>query len=371
MEVRLIAVGDILTHLEIVKASEEKGFDMLFENMMPYFANADILLGNQETTLTDRVKPSGFPVFATPTGVGIAEENAGFSLLTLATNHTLDLGRKGMEDAVTFWSSRAASSAIGIRKKSDGNEFSNDEPFRVIEKNGIRIAFLNYTDPTNLHHNPIFGNYSVPLLRPWRKSIIKNEIRVAKEQADFTVVCAHWGIEYLYEPVKSQKKWAAFFADAGADVIIGTHPHVVEPLETVINKDQKQIPVYYSLGNFISCQCFPGTMLGGLADIIFKKENGECSVSCSLEPLVAHAAPDLSVFSVYPLKEYDKASSNRIISNVEAEFDGSITEQSLMDLFTSIQNGTASQTARFKKPSDVRLYNAGRILKLLKKHAPH
>lgn len=373
MELRLMAVGDVLTHLEIVRAAEGRGYGMLFQNMAPVFREADILLGNQETGLSDRVKPGGFPVFSTPTGVGIAEEEAGFDLLTLATNHTLDRGKKGMADAVDFWSGRKTAAAIGIRCRENGAEacVPGGKPYTVIERNGIRVAFLNYTDPTNLHVNPLSGPYRVSRLKKSRRKAISAEIRAACAEADFTVVCAHWGIEYLYEPVKSQQKWAKLFADAGADLVIGTHPHVVEPLGKVTAADGKEVPVYWSLGNFISCQCFPGTLLGGLAGVTLRLGEGERAVSCELKPLIAHA--DENGFTVYPLESYteEQCARNRIAQSIAREFGKPVTAAATRELFEKIQNGTALREARFKKPSDVRRYNAGRILKLLKKHAPH
>lgn len=373
MELRLLAVGDVLTHLDIVRAAAGRGYAMLFQHMAPVFREADILLGNQETGLTDRVEPSGFPVFATPTAVGTAEEEAGFDLLTLATNHTLDRGKKGMADAVDFWSKRETALAIGIRRRSDGAEacVAGGKPYTVIERNGIRVAFLNYTDPTNLHMNPLSGDYRVSLLRKSRRKTIAEEIRAARAEADFAVVCAHWGIEYLYEPVKSQKKWADLFVDAGADLVIGTHPHVVEPLGKVTAADGREVPVFWSLGNFISCQCFPGTLLGGLAEVTFRLGEGERAVTCELKPLIAHADED--GFTVYPLAGYteEQCLSNRIAQNIAREFGEPVTAAGTRELFEKIQNGTALREARFKKPSDVRRYNAGRIVKLLKKHAPH
>ena len=358
MELRLMAVGDMLIHPEIFRAADGD-YSMLFRNMEETFRKADILVANQETVLTDSVPPSGFPIFATPTSLGEAEIGAGFSLVTCASNHTLDQGDRGMADEAAFWASHSVCRCIGIREK--GSVF---EP-AVLEKNGIRLAFLNYTVPTNLHMNlPFFSHYVERLTRR-RKTEIASQIAASKQAADAVVVFPHWGTEYLYAPTESQREWACFLADCGADLIIGTHPHVLQPLEILQAEDGRSVPVFWSLGNYISAQKRPGTMLGGLADCVWEKDEKGIRISeCSLIPLVASTNAEMSEFTVYTLDAYpdELSSDNALFRIIENEHGVRTDKEYLQDLFDGIFSGQAQRDNLFQTPGDVLRYNIGRIL---------
>lgn len=362
MGLRMMSVGDMLIHMEIVGAANGD-YSMLFQNMKSLFSQADIVTCNQETILTDRIAPSGFPVFATPTAVGLAELDAGISLVTCASNHTLDQWTAGMEDEVSFWKQYPQMAAVGIRERK--------KPFSpvVLERNGIKLAFLSYTEPLNCRFNLPFSQYFVETLRPNRKRIIAEQIAIAKGAADAVVVLPHWGTEYLYAPTKTQRKWAQFLADAGADLIIGTHPHVLQPVETVDAADGRSVPVFYSLGNYVSAQKRPGTMLGGLADCTWERtEKGVQVTRYELKPLVAATDENYSVFTVYPLSEYPDAwsSKNRLLRIIETEHGVKTDKAYLEKLFADILSGEAQRTNPFQTPTDVLLYNIHRIVSLIK-----
>ncbi len=363
MEVRMMSLGDMLIHMEIVHAAKGN-YSMLFENMKPLLSQADLITCNQETILTDRIPPSGFPVFATPTAVGDAEVAAGISLVTCASNHTLDQLVQGMADETAFWAQHPEIAAVGIRDRK--------KPFQpaVLERNGIRLAFLSYTAPLNFHFNLPFAQYAVETLRPGRKRAIAAQIAAAREAADAVVVMPHWGTEYLYAPTDKQRNWAKFLADAGADLIIGTHPHVLEPLETVISADGREVPVFYSLGNFVSAQKRPGTMLGGMADCLWEKDGSGVRLKrFELVPLVASTDADFSAFTVFPLSEYpdDRSKANRLFRIIEEEHGVKTDRAYLERLFSDVKTGEAQRQNPFQTPRDVRRYNARRVLTLLKK----
>ena len=359
---RMMSVGDVLIHMEIVKAARGD-FSMLFGNMQETFRQADLVTANQETVLTDRVPPRGFPVFATPTAVGKAEAGAGISLVSCASNHSLDRWDRGMADSLAFWKKHPETAAVGIREK--GKLFSP----AVIERNGIRLAFLAYTAPMNFHFNLPLSRYAVERLHPLRKRKIKEEIAVAKKSADAVVVMPHWGMEYLYAPTAAQRKWGQFIADAGADLIIGTHPHVLQPLETVTASDGRAVPVFWSLGNFISAQKRPGTMLGGLADCLWERTE-ECVrlIRAELKPLAAATDEKGSFFTTYPLEAYpDELSARNFLFRIIEEEHGVRTDKAYLEkLFAEILSGKAQRDNPFQTLGDVRRYNAGRILKLLR-----
>ena len=357
--VRIMSVGDMLMHMEIVGSGD---YSALFEHMKDTFAKADLLSLNQETILTDHKKPSGFPVFASPTQVGQAEIEAGFTLFTCASNHTLDQWDQGMEDTFRFFEEREGVFMTGIRKRS--------EPFPpvIIEKNGIRIAVLAYTAPMNFHLNLPFLRYHVETLKPYRKKAISKQMKEAKKKADILIVFPHWGCEYLYAPTEKQRKWAEFFAKEGADLIIGTHPHVLQPPEEIIGENGGKVPVFYSLGNYVSAQKRPGTMLGGLADVLIEKDS-RCTriASYELVPLVASTDEECSRFTVCPLDEYpdERSQRNKLFRIIEEDY-GVITDKAyLKELFEKILDGRAQKENPFQRPLDVSLYNAKRILKLI------
>lgn len=363
MELRMMSVGDMLIHMEIVGAAGGD-YTMLFENMQSVFSQADIVTCNQETILTDRVPPSGFPVFATPTAVGLAELDAGVSLVTCASNHTLDQWIRGMEDELAFWKEHPQMAAVGIRERK--------KPFvpTVLERNGIKLAFLSYTDPLNCRFNLPFSACYVETLRTNRKRIIAKQIAMSKQVADAVVVLPHWGTEYLYAPTKSQRKWAQFLADAGADLIIGTHPHVLQPVETIDTADGRTVPVFYSLGNYVSAQKRPGTMLGGLADCTWERtESGVVLQKFELIPLVAATDARYGTFTVFPLSEYpdEWSDGNKLFRIIEAEHGVKTDKAYLENLFAGILSGEAQRDNPFQTPTDVLLYNIQRILSLIKK----
>ena len=361
MQLRMMAVGDMLIHMEIVSAAGGD-YSMLFRNMKDTFSRADILIGNQETVLTDSVAPRGFPVFATPTAVGTAEAEAGFSLVTCASNHTLDNGDRGMVDETAFWEAQPECLAIGIRRRG--------EPFRptVLERNGIRLAFLNYTEPMNLHINLPFFSHYVERLRPGRKREIAAQISASKEAADAVVVLPHWGTEYLYAPTERQREWAEFFAECGADLIIGTHPHVLQPLEILSTGDGRSVPVFWSLGNYISAQKRPGTMLGGLADCLWVRDDSGVRIEeCSLAPLAASTDSECSDFTVYTLEDYpdELSASNRLFGIIEREYGIKTDKAYLEDLFDGVFSGEAQRNNPFQTPGDVLRYNINRVFRLI------
>ena len=363
MSLRMMSVGDMLIHMEIVGAANGE-YSMLFQNMKPLFSKADIVTCNQETILTDRIPASGFPVFSTPTAVGRAEMDAGISLVTCASNHTLDQWTRGMADEAAFWKQHSETAAIGIQDTA--------QPFvpTVLERNGIRLAFLTYTSPLNFHFNLPFSPYRVETLRWYRKGVIAKQIAQARTVADAVVVLPHWGTEYLYAPDTGQRHWAQFLADAGADLIIGTHPHVLQPVETITASDGRTVPVFYSLGNFVSAQKRPGTMLGGLADCTWERtDSGVRLQRCELIPLVAATDDKHSIFTVFPLSEYPDSwsSGNRLFRIVERDYGVKTDKAYLETLFEEIQSGEAQRKNPFQKPWDVYMYNVQRILALFKR----
>jgi hypothetical protein len=169
----------------------------------------------------------------------------------------------------------------------------------VIEKNSVRLALINYTYGTNGHPLPESG--AVSLLDD--EARVRRELRAARSEADAVVVFVHWGTEYAAKPDDEQRRWARLFADEGADVVIGTHPHVLQGCGRLVNNAGHETLVFWSLGNLVSNQESAETNLGALARVRFEKDISGCRVTdYALEGLVTHQEPGLT--TVYPLAAY-------------------------------------------------------------------
>ncbi len=283
--VTLMALGDNLIHNCVYWSAElpDGGYDFtpFYADIRPTVEDYDIACINQETIyVADPALYGNYPYFGSPTAVGDALSETGFDVVTEATNHCFDKGETGILDTIRFWRDEHPDmTVLGIHDSE-----ADAESVRVVEKNGIRIGMLNYT--YGLNYGTPAKSYLVDTLSSRDK--IADDIERARAESDFVIVFAHWGEEGIYTPTDSQKSWAQFFADHGVGLVIGAHPHVVQPLETVTGTDGSEMPVFYSLGNFLSHQVDPQNMLGGLASVTLEKSpEGTVRVAeCTLEPTI-------------------------------------------------------------------------------------
>ncbi len=299
--VNLIAVGDNLINSVVYKNGKQEdgsyNFDSFFKNIEDELNWADIKVINQETILVSNEKDySGYPTFGSPYAVGDAIVDAGFNVVLHATNHTYDKGLKGLDQTFSFWKKHKEITVLGIHKNKDDS--SN---IKVIEVNGIKIALLNYTYGLNGLVLPKGKGYLVDTLSN-KKKVIK-DIEKAEKLGDLTIVFPHWGDEYVYDETSYQKDYAKVMAEAGADLIIGAHPHVVEPLKYIKTKDKRNVPVYYSLGNFISNQDKDPRMLGAMAQVVITEKENKITLDCKILPLVTHQEYD-KPYTAYMLEDY-------------------------------------------------------------------
>ena len=205
------------------------------------------------------------------------------------------------------------------------NKEEQDNDIFTYEANGIKVAILNYTYGTNGIPLPSDMPYLVNMLD---ENKVRADIRKAEEIADFTIVCPHWGTEYKLEADNSQKKWANIFLEEGVDLVLGAHPHVIEPIEWLTHENGNKMLVYYSLGNFVNGTSSTGKgvsnrMVGGIADVTLQrnKDTGEVEiVKHSAIPIVCHIAYGTE-YTVYYLQDYteEMASKNLILSQ-DSEF---------------------------------------------------
>lgn len=281
-EVSFVALGDNLIHEPIYRYGlhNDENFDFLFENIRETIAGSDIAVINQETPLTDDPAMYGdYPRFGTPAQVGDAIAAAGFDVVTCATNHALDRGMAGIDFTKKFFENRDII-CLGIQSVEEKEYKAYD----TIVRNGIRFAMLNYTYGTNGIGIPEEPPDSVHLLA--EEDRVREDIGEAKAQSDVLIVFAHWGTEYEEEPDDFQKKWAEVFLESGVDVVIGTHPHALQPYEVLRDDRGHEMLVYYSIGNYISAQPEQSCVKGGMAEFtVSLTADGYAVTEYNLRPL--------------------------------------------------------------------------------------
>ena len=342
-EVTLLMVGDILLHTPVAKSGkmEEGGYDFtaVFANLREEIEGADLALVNQEVIIGgEELGISGYPRFNAPYELGDALSDAGFDVILHATNHTMDKGKPGLLNCMTFWEENYPEKVVlGIHDSAE-----DQQEIYVYEQEGIRIAILNYTYSTNGIPLPEDMPYGVDMLERER---VKADLQKADELADFVVVCPHWGTEYRLEESKSQREWAQLFADNGADLVLGTHPHVIEPVKWV-----DDTLVYYSLGNFVNWTASSGEgianrMVGGMAKVtVGLDESGKAViVDYGVEPLVCHLEAGFGGVTVYPLSEYSEELAGR---NEIRKQDGNFSLEYCRELAAEVFGETGSSVLR-------------------------
>lgn len=330
--IRLCAVGDALLHENILnsglKEDETYNYDRLFTHMKRTLNNFDVKIINQETIfIQDRSKYGGYPSFGSPVELGDAMRKAGFNVITCATNHAYDRGQAGIRDTVKYWKQFTDDVLMtGIYTSQD-----DYDRLSIREYNGIKIAFLNYTALVNSGSKR--EPYNIRYLN--EKQVIK-DIKTAGKKADFVIVLPHWGEEYEHQPTETNKKLAQKFADAGADLIIGCHPHVVQPMKIITAADGRRVPCFYSLGNFFSNMFWFKCQLEGMADVtITKSTSGTKITACRYVPLVNHMRTDDKAFTVYTLEDYTDSVAVKHYMNYRTWM-GIVTPSRLDSLFRSL-----------------------------------
>lgn len=245
----MVAVGDIMFHnVQVSYAQTADGYDFTgsFEMVRPMIENADIAVGNFETTSNPEYEYSGYPQFNTPAEAIDAIQGAGFDVLSTINNHTLDTYIEGVDSTIDAIRSRGLDN-FGTRKDAD-------EPILIKEVNGISIAFLGYTYAFNGLEYTVTDEEFFAKLSPLREEIIEREIKEARELADVIVVYPHWGVEYSRWPSEEQQYLAHKMVEWGAHLVLGSHPHVVQPQEWTTHPDGNEAYIIYSMGNFLSSQ---------------------------------------------------------------------------------------------------------------------
>ncbi len=331
--VQIVAVGDNLIHNSVLKSGKINdstyNFNRLFEVMKKDFQEADIAIINQETILGGKFRPyDGYPNFNSPFELGDAIVEAGFDIVLHASNHTLDVGVQGVHNCIEYWKKHKGIICLGINESEEERD-----KIEIIEKNGIKFALLNYTYGLNGRVLPKDKSYLVNLIDT---ALIINDLRRAEQIADFTIVFPHWGEEYVYKPNKHQRQLAQLMTENGADLIIGTHSHVLQSIEWIECDNGNKALCYYSLGNYTSGQLASPRVLGGMAKITISCENGSVNITnAGIVPTITHYEwiKGTSMHKTYKLSDYTNKLERRHSLNY---YDSTFSTKNLQQLADQI-----------------------------------
>ncbi len=305
---RMLSVGDNLIHDGIYEQAQKRakngGYDFSFcyARVKSTVEAADIATINQETIVSKSYPPSGYPLFNSPQELGAAVKDTGFDVVALANNHMLDKTAKGLTEAIDFWDA-----AEGITRTGAYKDKADLDRVEYIEKNGLKIGLVGITQYLNGLSLPKDSPLQIILTSD--EATIERKIKAAKAECDVVLVNAHWGTEYTTQPTQDQKNLAKKMASWGANVIIGHHPHVLQPMEWIDNADGSRTLVAYSLGNFISQQNTAARVIGGMLHYTLTKgADGKVTVSeVQFEPTVTHYVSGSHDVQIYPLSQYSDA----------------------------------------------------------------
>ena len=324
-DITLMALGDNLMHMGIVNTGRQPDrtydYTFLFEPMRPFLQAADIKVINQETILGgNELGFSGYPHFNSPTQVGDAIADAGFNIVLHASNHAYDQGIRGIDHAIDYWSQYPDILTVGI------NRADKEPEIPLLNVGGYTFAILNYTYGPNLGSVPGDLRGRLNMLCDYDESSglidftslhpgVIRDIAAAREIADIVIVFPHWGTEYTKVPSSYQKKFAMMMTEAGADLIIGTHPHVPQPIEWITAGNGNKALCYYSLGNYVSTQKKALCMLEGMAWVSFHVSEEGIALSeekTGIIPLVCHyKSGPVRLEQVYLLEDYTEEMAAR------------------------------------------------------------
>lgn len=297
--------GDNLIHSMIYKnALQSDGtydFTSVYENISEYFIEADIAMINQETVINNAYAPSTYPQFSTPLEMEQALVGIGIDIITVANNHVFDKGATGIENSLEYFRDNSPIQVVGAYL--DEEDYSN---IRTIEENDTVFSFIGATESTN---GLYIKNSDVVLQWSTDEEGLLARIEQAREISDVVVVNVHWGNEYVIEPTAIQKSLAVKMIDAGADIIIGHHPHVLQRAQTIVTEAGNEGFVAYSLGNLMSTQDAKPRVIGGLMDIevtkYYDKDEPYVEITkTELIPIITHYTYGRKNIQAIPLSSY-------------------------------------------------------------------
>lgn len=252
----MTAIGDTLCHNTQYwdaynSSTKQYDFSYVYDDIKDYTSSSDITIGSLETTFAGEDRGySNYPVFNSPDSLATGLKDIGVDVISLAGNHALDYGYSGICRTIDVLDN------VGISHLGTYKSAEDQDKILIKDVKGVKIAFINYTYGTNGIPVPSDKPYCLNLID---KDLISKQIKQAKEQnVDMIVACMHWGTEYKTSANDEQKELADFLFKSGVDIILGNHPHVLEPMEkktiTLDDGSTKDVFVVYALGNFTADQ---------------------------------------------------------------------------------------------------------------------
>lgn len=278
----MTAIGDTLCHNTQYwdaynSSTKQYDFSYVYDDIKDYTSSADITMGSLETTFAGEDRGySNYPVFNSPDSLATALKDIGVDVISLAGNHALDYGYSGICRTIDVLDN------VGISHLGTYKSVEAQDKILIKDVKGVKIAFINYTYGTNGIPVPSDKPYCLNLID---KDLISKQIKQAKEQnVDMIVACMHWGTEYKTSANDEQKELADFLFKNGVDIILGNHPHVLEPMEkktiTLDDGSTKDVFVVYALGNFTADQRAEITRDSAILNLdITKDSNGKILIN--------------------------------------------------------------------------------------------
>lgn len=321
--VSFTAVGDNLPEILIGEYGDSKAGEMndglydftsIYEPIKPYVTQADLSYVCFETHAgSDEVGPQGYPSFNTNSAMVDAIYETGFDMISSATNHSYDWGYDALEHSANLWKQKDVLFTGTATNEVDA------ATIQTIERNGITFSLLNYTYGVNGYEESDIPAYAINYMHEDR---IRNDIAAARQISDFVLVAMHWGTENQTSPDENQQYYAQLIADAGADIILGSHPHVIGAVERLQGSGGTETLVVYSLGNFLSRHESPSYIneLEGMLQCDFVIDaQGKRIENATWIPLVNHCEDNF--YAIYALKDYtaELAARHRILSGLSED----------------------------------------------------
>lgn len=314
------ATGDILLHLRLIKhakqASGSYDFTQQMENVRDLFQETDINIVNQESLIGGKkLGYSDYPKFNGPSEIRHTLKEFGVDIVTIANNHTLDKGEEGVFESIKNWEEIDMPYVGAYKSEEDFNTL------RVIHKNGLRIGFISITKRMGGVKIPKGKNWIIDYFENAKVNNIAKRIKKIKANniIDVLILSCHFGKEYHFLPTADQKEITKTLADAGADVIIGHHPHVLQPMEYLFDSNGLDTFVAYSLGNFFSGQKGLFKQVGGFLNLEIEKSNKDAFVKFHKPTFTLTFVDTFDGYKMH--KFYDYVQENKEIKTHMGEFD--------------------------------------------------
>lgn len=309
-ELSMVMVGDCLIHRFVYTDAKNTdgtySFGKMFTEVEDLIKGKDLAFYNQESNIGGKALGlSAYPRFNSPEEIGDDMVNLGFNLVSLANNHTMDKGEKGVINSVNYWKTKP-----GVYYTGQALSFEDRQNnIKILEKNGIKYAFFAYTTVTNGLMPPNGKDY---LTNIYSEEKVKNDIELVKDKVDLIIVSMHWGEEYTTYPNNSQKNIAKYLSDLGVNLVIGNHAHSIQPVEMI-----GDTLVFYALGNFIAAQDTKDKQTGALVTLKIKKEeDGKIVFNDIKADLIYAYFKGSRNFKVYPYTKLD----NSLLNNYQTYY---------------------------------------------------